>query len=278
MRLTPSRWGTGPIPALLLHGFTGSRHSFDHLQPLLGDLLRATCVDLPGHGRTALPRTSGTDGTDGAKGFLEIVEAIAGLLEEPGVLLGYSQGARLALAVAARHPSRVRCLVLESVRPGLKRASERLERRKSDEALAKRLLRDGVPAFVDRWEQEPLFAGLRALPVEARVALRARRTAHTAEGLAGALRCMGQGMQPDLWPWLPELRVPTLLLTGQRDRRYTGIARRMAARLPRARQVSFSGTGHAPHLERPREYAAEVRAFLEDEWTLNRHLEEESRS
>jgi 2-succinyl-6-hydroxy-2,4-cyclohexadiene-1-carboxylate synthase len=89
---------------------------------------------------------------------------------------------------------------------------------------------------------------------------------HTAEGLANALKTMGQGAQPDLWPGLQSLRVPTLLMTGVLDEKYTRIARKMSAELPLAWRVSFRGIGHAPHLECPEEYAAEVRSFLAPAW------------
>ena len=86
---------------------------------------------------------------------------------------------------------------------------------------------------------------------------------------------MGQGAQPDLGPSLPMLRVPTLLLSGALDEKYSTIARRLAAELPLAWSVSFPKAGHAPHLECPREYAAEVRAFLAARWSHEVHFPEE---
>jgi 2-succinyl-6-hydroxy-2,4-cyclohexadiene-1-carboxylate synthase len=254
MKLPITEWGRGETRALFLHGFTGSRRSFDHLESLLGDLLKATCVELPGHGETP------------AASWEETVEAIGAHLEEPTVLIGYSQGARLALAVAARFPQRVERLVLESCAAGFRRRHDRLLRRRSDETLAQQLHAHGVDAFVSHWERLPLFDGLRALPAVEQQALRARRASHTAEGLASALRYLGQGAQPDLWPALQRLRLPTLLMTGADDVKYTRLARKMAIDLPLAWRVSFSGTGHAPHLECPAAYAAELRSFLAPRW------------
>lgn len=254
MRLPTTHWGGGETRAVFLHGFAGSASSFAHLEPLLGDLLSANCVELPGHGST--PSAS----------WNETVESIGDLLDGHTVLIGYSQGARLALAVAARFPQRVERLVLESGAPGLRQRHDRVLRRRSDEALAEVILSRGVEAFVAEWEQRPLFSGLRALPAKDQQALRARRGSHTAEGLAGALRTLGQGAQPDLWPSLQGLRVPTLLLTGAQDEKYTRLARQMTADLPLAWRVSFKGVGHAPHLECPGAYAAEVRSFLAPRW------------
>ncbi len=247
-------WGKGELNALFLHGFTGSAHSFDHLEPLLGDVLSARCVELPGHGHT--PPAS----------WDETVAAIGALLHQRTVLIGYSQGARLALAVAARFPREVERLVLESCAAGLRRRHDRVLRRRADETLAQRINAHGVDAFVSQWEGLPMFEGLRALPAGEQQALRARRVSHTAEGLASALRLLGQGAQPDLSPALQGLRVPTLLMSGTEDAKYTRLARQMAAELPMAWRVSFSGVGHAPHLECPAAYAAEVRSFLAPRW------------
>jgi 2-succinyl-6-hydroxy-2,4-cyclohexadiene-1-carboxylate synthase len=257
MTLPTHRFGSGRTRALMLHGFTGSRYSFEHLASRLDDLVQAEVVDLPGH------HEASTDFAD----FSAVVDALGHRLERPTTLIGYSQGARLALAIACRFPERVERLVLESGSPGLHRRHDRVLRRRSDEALAGLIESDGVESFIAYWEQLPLFSGIRALPSEVQASLRQRRVAHRPEGLAAALRLLGQGAQPDLWPALPTLRVPTLLLTGASDTKYTRLARRMAAELPLAWRVAFRGVGHAPHLEVPALWASEVRAFLGSPWT-----------
>ncbi len=254
MKLSVRHWGKGETQALFVHGFTGSAKSFDHLEPLLGDLLSATCVELPGHGTTP-PAT-----------WDETVEAIGALLSGRTVLIGYSQGARLALAAAAKFPERVQRLVLESCAAGFRRRRDRVLRRRADEELAEVISSRGVDAFVNEWEALPMFHGLRALPSGERQALRARRASHSAIGLASALRLLGQGVQPDLSPVLQGLRIPTLLMSGAEDEKYTRLARQMADELPMGWRVSFGGVGHAPHLECPAAYADEVRSFLAPRW------------
>lgn len=257
-------WGEGERPLLLLHGFTGNRASFDHLRPLLGKAVRAIAVDLPGHGDSPLPERKGREG------FLETVDELVRQLDRLKLgavdVLGYSQGARVALALASRAPEKVRRLVLESGSPGLHRRRHRRARRISDGELAGFIRREGVDAFVDRWEALPLFAGLRRLPLELQQALRARRRSCTVEGLVGALECLGTGAQPDYWPVLHRLRRPTLLLTGALDVKFTRIARRMSGELPVVWGHAFAGCGHAPHLEVPQEYANEVLSFLQTPW------------
>ncbi|MFT3708679.1 MAG: alpha/beta fold hydrolase [Archangium sp.] len=249
-------WGRGPVRALFIHGFAGSAHGFDHLEPLLGDLFTATSVQLPGHGEEPLAR----DWDSVIDGFDEL------LTGAPQVLVGYSQGARIALAVAQKFPERIERLILESGGAGFRRRHDRLMRRKADAALADLITTRGVEAFVAHWEALPLFAGLRTIAPAAQDALRSRRVSHTPQGLANALEVMGQGAQPDLWPGLQRLRMPTLLITGAADEKYTRLARKMVIDLPLAWRVAFRGIGHAPHLECPEAWANEVRSFLAPAW------------
>jgi len=93
--------GQGP-PLLLLHGFGGAAWNFTEMAPLLAGR-RLVVPDLPGHGGSApLPAPSIT-------GFVDIV---AGLLDEPVGVFGYSMGGVVVLRLAERHPERVRSLVL----------------------------------------------------------------------------------------------------------------------------------------------------------------------
>ncbi|WP_434390731.1 2-succinyl-6-hydroxy-2,4-cyclohexadiene-1-carboxylate synthase [Melittangium boletus] len=264
LKMAYEAWGEGARPLLLVHGFTGSRTSFDHLRAVWSPHVRVIAVDLPGHGQTPLPTRPGRDG------FLETLDALFGVLDEQGVqrthLLGYSQGARFALAAAMQRPERFMRLVMESGSPGLHRRVARTERRVKDSELALFLRQKGLSAFMDYWEALPLFAGLRGMDEERRAALRARRLANTAEGLAGALECLGLGVQPDYWPELQRHRLPTLLLTGALDEKFTLTARRMAEELPVVYRHAFEGCTHAPHLEVPEAYAREVLSFLQTPW------------
>ncbi|HET6984114.1 MAG TPA: 2-succinyl-6-hydroxy-2,4-cyclohexadiene-1-carboxylate synthase [Myxococcaceae bacterium] len=253
-------WGKGS-PLLLIHGFTGNRDAWSHLQPLLGERYRVLAPDLPGHGESPLASDTSFHGT---------VEQLLTLLDATGLervdVAGYSLGARVALALCLRAPERVGRLVLESGNPGLRRRRDRGERRREDDALAEVIERDGLEAFVRRWEALSLFDGLRSLPADVRARLRERRLSHHPEALAGSLRALSLGAQPSYWARLWTVRAPTLLLTGERDAKFTDIARTMAAEIPLVWGHVFPGAGHAPHLESPEAWAREVTSFLSAPW------------
>jgi 2-succinyl-6-hydroxy-2,4-cyclohexadiene-1-carboxylate synthase len=232
---------------VLVHGFTQTSASWGPVADRLARRFEVVRVDLPGHGGPGAVEV----------GFAEAA-GLVGATGGPAAYVGYSLGGRLCLRLALDRPDLVRALILIGGSPGIADAAGRAERRAADERLARRIERDGVAAFLDDWLAGPLFA---TLPAEA--AGREQRLANTAEGLASALRRLGTGAQEPLWDRLGELRPPALLVAGERDPKFTGIAKQMAAAIgPAAQVVLVEGAGHAAHLERPAATAALLEEFL----------------
>lgn len=245
---------------VLLHGFTGSATSWG---TLLDDLarpgMRILALDLLGHGQSDAPE-------DPQRYHIEHCQAdIIGILQTLGIkrgeaiLLGYSMGGRIALYCA--FSNYFRALILESASPGLATFTERAQRRASDEALAERIENEGIEAFVDYWEQLPLFASQRNLSIDCRNAQRAQRLNNRVHGLANSLRGVGTAVQPPLYQRLPELTLPVLLITGELDSKFCTIGQRMAQQLPQAQLRTVPGAGHAVHLEQPERFTTLVHQF-----------------
>jgi 2-succinyl-6-hydroxy-2,4-cyclohexadiene-1-carboxylate synthase len=244
---------------LLLHGFTGSSAAWEPYVEAWPEFT-TIAVDLLGHGRSACP-------PDPDRYRMECcVTDLLAVLDSLGVertaVLGYSMGGRVALHLALHAPERFWALVLESASPGIEDAAEREDRRNRDAALAEAIERDGIVAFVDRWQALPLFATQARLPALVRAELRRRRLNNTPCGLANSLRGLGAGMQEPALHRLGQLRVPTLLLAGALDAKYCQLARRMETALPEARRLIAPESGHAIHLEQPIFFMQSVRAFL----------------
>lgn len=254
--------GTGD-PIVFLHGFTGSG---DNWQPITQNLVPAfqtITIDLPGHGQTDSP-------ADPARYQIEAVAAdlhvfIAEVIQVPVHLVGYSMGGRLALYFALHYPQSIQKLVLESASPGLATEAERQARRASDDQLAARILQNGLAAFVEAWDNLPLFA---SQSPEIRQRLHLQRLQNSPIGLANSLRGMGTGGQPSLWGLLGSLKPSTLLINGAMDSKFVSIGEQMADLMPRAQRRTVIGAGHAVHLENPSAYHATLRAFFADDATL----------
>lgn len=250
-------------PLVLLHGFTGSAATWADLVAALARSFRVVAIDLPGHGRTAAPPEPARYGMECVAA--DLAALLTALDAVPADWLGYSMGGRLALYTAVHHPPLVRRLLLESASPGLASAAERTARRTTDEALAARIERDGMTAFVDEWERLPLWSSQARLPESARAAQRAQRLRNSPHGLANSLRGMGTGAQPSLWNRLTDVAVPTLLIAGALDNKFVSINQRMAATLPNARLLVAPEAGHNVHLDKPQWFAVQARAFFSDE-------------
>jgi len=248
--------GQGP-PVVLLHGFTGSAAGWGATADVLADEFTTLAVDIVGHGKSDAPAAIEHYRMERCVDDLVSVVGKAGYGR--ACWLGYSMGARTALQVATRRPQAVSALVLEGGSPGLETEQERAERVRSDEALAERIEREGVPAFVAYWESIPLFS---TQSQAVRAALRTGRMACDATGLANSLRGMGTGAQPPLYDRLAGVRVPVLLLTGELDVKFTGIAAEMARALPDATIEVLNQAGHAAHLEQPDAFHEAVLTFL----------------
>jgi len=261
MHLNVKTVGSG-APLVLLHGFTGSTDSWASHIRAFATRFSTVAIDLLGHGRSDAP-------TDPRRyGIEHAASDILAVLDRLGItrtaVLGYSMGGRLALFLATVAPERISALVLESASPGIREASEREFRAAQDITLAEAIERDGIAAFVDRWERLTLFASQARLPNAMRAALRAQRLAQSATGLANSLRGMGQGAQPPLFDRLQFLPMPTLLLVGALNTAYCTLGREMSRLIPDARLVIVPDAGHAVHLEQPEAFQRTVLEFLEE--------------
>lgn len=247
-------------PLVLLHGFTGSAANWRERVGVYASRFQTFAVDLLGHGRSDSP-------ADPARYRMEpCLQDLLALFDQLELahinLLGYSMGGRVALHFAAAYPERVNALVLESASPGLATAAERAARLQSDEALADFIEREGLAAFVERWEQLPLFASQARLPEAVQAQLHAQRLQNHPRGLAHSLRGLGTGVQSPLWDRLASLPVPALLIAGELDPKFTAIARSMAQTLPSAQLVVVPEAGHTVHLEQPLAFDQAVLNFL----------------
>jgi 2-succinyl-6-hydroxy-2,4-cyclohexadiene-1-carboxylate synthase len=231
---------------VFIHGFACQPSMFESVIARAG--VQAHLVLLPGHGPQApLPTTTR---------FVDVVDELAGALARvaPFHLVGYSLGARVALALAMAHPSLVTSSLLIGVHPGLDDDAERSARRAWDEEQARRLERDGLARFVDHWEALPMFATQRALDDATRAAVRADRLAHRPEGLAWAMRVLGLGNMPPQRSLLSKSSRPVTLVTGAHDHKATDCARQLTAR--HIQHHIVADAGHNVVLEAPDALAA----------------------
>jgi 2-succinyl-6-hydroxy-2,4-cyclohexadiene-1-carboxylate synthase len=229
-----------PESLVLLHGFSGTRHTWDQVIESLGpESYLPVAVDLPGHGdRADAPRPIT---------FAGCVAHVLGSSPERFVLCGYSLGGRVALQVALAAPERVTRLVLVATTAGIADTAERSKRRAADHALADELERAPFEDFIERWRTQPLFADdPPAVGARAREDQRRNRP----DALAAVLRGIGTGEMEPLWGRFHELRMPVTVVVGDRDAKFRALGSRMVRELDDAALIIVPG-GHGLPLENP---------------------------
>lgn len=235
--------------AVFAHGFTQTGRSWDgiiaSLHTTLPDL-DALSPDLPGHGDTS---NELADLWTSAQRLLDI--------GGPASYIGYSMGGRTTLHAALLEPALVERLVLIGATAGIDDPDERSNRRSSDEALAARIEKIGVPDFIDGWLQSPLFTGLTD-----DTAQRSDRLRNTTNGLASSLRMAGTGTQDPLWERLDEIECPTMILVGEHDTKFRALGARLSAGIKNCTTTVIAESGHSVHLEQPAATVAAIADFL----------------
>lgn len=187
------------------------------------------------------------------------VEQLACELPKRSVLIGYSMGARLSLAMALSRPQMCAGLVFVSGNPGLEDDAGRETRYTSDCRIANRIEREPRRDFLHHWYTEStVFKSLTDTVREDEIS---RKLARSADDWSAILRCFSVAKQPNFWPLLSELTIPTFAIAGMSDRKYAKIIARMGTE-PNIQPSIISECGHIVHREQPRVFIKLLRDYL----------------
>lgn len=247
-----------PVPLVLIHGTSASLHTWEGWAGELSATRRVISFDLPGFGLTG-------PNADGDYHDARYVAFVRNLLARLGVgraiVAGNSLGGEIAWQLALADPGRVAGLVLvdaagqafepESLPIGFRIARMPVLRQLMRWILPRRAIEDSVidvygdpgrvsAALVDRYYELTLREGNR-------VALMQRM----------------EQLAPGPVERLPEIKVPTLILWGGKDRLIPprwGEAFHRA--IPGSRLVVFPKLGHVPQEEDPAATLAALRDWL----------------
>jgi pimeloyl-ACP methyl ester carboxylesterase len=236
--------GSGP-PLLLLHGGAGLNHRA-HFLRLLARHFEVIAPSHPGFGRTSLPdRFDSVD--DLAYLYLNLADALD---LRQAILVGCSLGGWIAAEIAVRSTARFAKLVL--VAPIGIKVGNRESRdipdifATSPDEIARLAFHDPAKAAVD-------FALLTDEELQILVRNRESLALYTWEPYMH---------NPKLRYHLDRIRIPTLILRGASDGLVSqAYAEAYAALIPGARLELISEAGHAPEIEKPREFVERVAGF-----------------
>lgn len=216
---------------------------------------RVIAPDLPGFGQTPVDQ----DPVD-YRAFVRAALDAAGI--QSSALVGTSLGGRIALELALESPDRVNALVL--VGSGLDGHEWSQEAQAFGEEEEAALERGDLDAAVETNLRIWLAGPARRLdeidPAIRRLVGEMQRNAfQLQQGHDFRLAAL----EPPASERLAEIRVPTLILTGDEDvPDIHAIAEKLSREIPGAERATISDAAHLPNLERPEEFDRIVLGFL----------------
>jgi pimeloyl-ACP methyl ester carboxylesterase len=233
--------GSGPA-VLVLHGWGANIEAVYPIVTGLAPVATVYALDLPGFGETEQPPKPW--GVEDYQAFVaSFIDALG--IERP-VIVGHSNGGRIAIRMASTEPQRASKLVLVDAAGIRPKRTFRWYRRVG---MAK------VGKYAARFLGAP-GERLRSLLV----------------GRAGSADYLAAGaMQPtlvrlvnaDLRPYMPGIGIPTLLVWGSNDTDTPlSAGREMERLIPDSGLVVLEGAGHYSYLDQPSRFALIVSHFI----------------
>lgn len=234
--------GTGS-PILLTHGFAATSRMWRTQLDAFARQNEIIRWDLRGHGRTASPTDEASYSVD------ETVEDMAALLDHRGheraIIGGHSLGGYMALSFYLKYPDRVKALLIVATGPGYKSDPPRDEWNDMARGLGRRIEERGLEELrkLDR-EMDPADHD-------------------STLGLAMAARGMLVQRDSRVIDSLSDIRVPTLVVVGEKDRGYRTASNYMAEKIPGAELVTIPNAGHAVNAHQTEAFNAATLKFFD---------------
>lgn len=238
------------VALVFVHGWTLDLGMWEP-QAALAARMRVVRYDRRGFGLSSGQPSLDDDITD-----LHTLLATLGVVRP--LLVGMSQGARVVLEFAARHPGLARGLVLDGPPPVAEPDALAVDGDLPMSAFRETARREGLPAFRARWSAHPFT---RLVTEDSRThALLAeileRYPGHDLTGPSAPPREFLASRR------LASIHVPTLIINGALDvGRRLDAGRRLQAALRDADHVLLDHAAHLPNLDAPDEYNQLVSEF-----------------
>ena len=253
-------------PILLIPGL-GLDHSYYRFgMPLLARHLQVLAVDPRGIGRsTKSPPPYTVEAW--ADDFAVMIDKLG---FGPIHVLGSSLGGSMALALAQRHPGKLKSLMVVGGFSELDRATE-LNFRLRLRLIEKLGMSDEVADYMGLWTLTRKFinsdAGYATMRANQDIIRANSAESYSAfvEALLKWGRCQpGQEREAKFTTLLDSIALPTLVVTSDNDHLIPKeLSDLIAARIAGAKLAVMPGAGHIPFMEQPAEVVRIVLAFLE---------------
>ena len=245
--------GEGASLVLVHSGITDSR-SWDPQFPAFTKKYRVLRYDMRGFGQSDIAHGTYSSVDD----LLDLMDAVG---MRPAALLGVSLGGSMALDTALQHPELVNALIL--VGSGISGRKHSADYHHRIDEIDQALAEHGLDAAIDREMEFWVYGrGRTAADVDpqVRAAVREMDFFNSARFPPDA---EPERIRPAAAGRLGEIRVPTLVIVGDRDvEDIRDAAEELGRGIRGARLVVMPGVAHVPNMERPEEFNGLVLDFL----------------
>jgi pimeloyl-ACP methyl ester carboxylesterase len=248
---------TPPETVLLYHGYARNMLFWRPWVPLLAADYRVLWFDARGCGETTKPPAGSR------MSFPQLAADAIGLMDKLDIgrvhFVGESSGGIVGMMAALNHADRLSTLTLCDT-PFKRSANIQNTYTLGEATRAAAFAKHGVGG----WCRQTLSYRIdtaKASPAlqEWYIAQMDRTPAHCANAMDAAVA------EGDLWPRLPEIRTPTLILSGAKSPIVQASeVQAMQERLPAAKLVAFEGYGHGVNMTAPERCVAELRGFISE--------------
>ncbi len=250
------------IPIVFSCGYCTTHENWrPQVEPLVAAGARVVLHDFRGHGLSQAPDDPAAYTMEQVLDDLgRVIDWGAGDEAAAGVVLaGHSFGGLASLHYTAKHPERVRGLVLLATGPGFKKPEAAQKWAEQTERTASYLEERGLEAFVSGRAGETCIGRKPEQP-----AAKAASGAIVRQDIRGLAHFGRQvsGTAPGIMDELPGIVCPAVVIVGSEDRAFLRAADVMEAKLANASAVVLPEMGHVANIEDPEGFNARVADFL----------------
>ncbi len=241
------------LPVVLIHGFPFSHEMWKPQVEALSAKYRVIAYDVRGHGKTGAG-----DGQYTLEFFVaDLLDLLDRLRILEAVLVGLSMGGYIALRAAERNPDRVKALVLCDTRSEADSNEAKIKR----SVGIRRVKLEGTVPFAEDFVKG-IFAAdtFKSNPVAVE-SIKKIIGSNPPEGVCGALLALAT--RTDTTNALPNIRVPTLVMTGEEDAiTPPAVGKAMADKIPGAEFHVVPKAAHMSNQENPDVFNQHLQNFL----------------
>ncbi len=159
------------------------------------------------------------------------------------ILVGYSQGGRLALHALQNQPGQWKAAIMISANPGVAEI-DRSVRIQNDQFWAELFMKEPFDVVIKKWNQQSVFSGSQQEPTRI-------ESDYNRQQLKDCLVNWSVGSQQDFRSFLKTTEIPILYISGALDKKYCEIGAELAKLDRKIKFVSVEASGHRVLFDQP---------------------------